>query len=44
MASSLGDWSLIWEDKGALLNGLKVAVEVSLLSLVLAVVLVPAPL
>lgn len=38
MASgNLGDWSLIWDDKGQLLDGLKVAVEVSLISLVLAV-------
>jgi His/Glu/Gln/Arg/opine family amino acid ABC transporter permease subunit len=39
MAGSLGDWSLIWDDKGQLLRGLKVAVEVSALALVLAVVL-----
>ena len=39
MAVDLGDWSLIWEDKGQLLDGLATAVEVSLLSLVLAVVI-----
>jgi His/Glu/Gln/Arg/opine family amino acid ABC transporter permease subunit len=39
MAVDLGDWGLIWEDKGQLLEGLGTAVEVSVLSLVLAVVI-----
>jgi His/Glu/Gln/Arg/opine family amino acid ABC transporter permease subunit len=39
MAGSLGDWSVVWDDKGELWQGLKVALEVSLLSLVLAVAL-----
>lgn len=39
MAGDLGDWSLIWTDKGQLLHGLATAFEVSAISLVLAVVL-----
>jgi His/Glu/Gln/Arg/opine family amino acid ABC transporter permease subunit len=33
------DWALIWDDKAQLLDGLKVAVEVSLVALVISVVL-----
>ncbi len=39
MAGSLGDWSLIWDDKDLLLDGLRVAVEVSLVALLISVVL-----
>ena len=39
MAGSLGDWSLIWDDKGQLLDGLKVAFEVSIVALAISVVL-----
>jgi His/Glu/Gln/Arg/opine family amino acid ABC transporter permease subunit len=31
------DWGLIWDDRGQLLNGLKVAIEVSLVALVISV-------
>jgi His/Glu/Gln/Arg/opine family amino acid ABC transporter permease subunit len=33
------DWGLIWDDRSQLLNGLKVAIEVSLVALVIAVFL-----
>jgi His/Glu/Gln/Arg/opine family amino acid ABC transporter permease subunit len=33
------DWALIWDDHAQLLNGLKVAIEVSLVALVISVVL-----